>query len=59
LSSIDTVPAAGLALLLGVDRFMSEARAVTNVIGNATVVIAKRELAYLPAPSRDTSSSYR
>lgn len=43
LSSIDVLPIAGLALLLGVDRFMSEARAITNVIGNAvaTVVIAK------------------
>lgn len=43
LSSLQTVPVAGLALLLGVDRFMSEARAITNLIGNgvATVVIAK------------------
>ena len=35
LSSIHTVPVAGLVLLLGVDRFMNEARAVTNLIGNA------------------------
>jgi aerobic C4-dicarboxylate transport protein len=43
LSSLQTVPVAGLALLLGVDRFMSEARAITNLIGNgvATVVVAK------------------
>lgn len=43
LSTIHTVPVAGLALLLGVDRFMSEARAITNLIGNgvATVVVAK------------------
>jgi aerobic C4-dicarboxylate transport protein len=43
LSSLNTVPVAGLALLLGVDRFMSEARAITNLIGNgvATVVVAK------------------
>ena len=36
---------AGLALILGVDRFMSEARAITNVIGNgvATLVISKWE----------------
>jgi aerobic C4-dicarboxylate transport protein len=43
LSSVGTLPVAGLALLLGIDRFMSEARALTNVIGNgvATVVVAK------------------
>jgi aerobic C4-dicarboxylate transport protein len=37
------VPAAGLALILGVDRFMSEARALTNLIGNgvATIVVGK------------------
>jgi aerobic C4-dicarboxylate transport protein len=41
------VPVEGLALLIGVDRFMSEARAITNMIGNtvATVVIAKTEKA--------------
>lgn len=40
-----TVPVAALALILGIDRFMSEARAITNLIGNATatVVIAKWE----------------
>jgi aerobic C4-dicarboxylate transport protein len=45
LSSVGTVPVAGLALLLGIDRFMSEARAITNLIGNgvATMVIAKWE----------------
>ena len=38
-----TIPVAGLTLLLGVDRFMSEARAITNLIGNAvaTMVVAK------------------
>jgi aerobic C4-dicarboxylate transport protein len=43
LSTIDTLPVAGLALILGIDRFMSEARALTNVIGNgvATLVVAK------------------
>ncbi|KAB1069886.1 C4-dicarboxylate transporter DctA [Methylobacterium planeticum] len=40
LSSIHTVPVAGLVLLLGVDRFMNEARAVTNLIGNAVATIA-------------------
>lgn len=45
LSTIDTLPIAGLALLLGVDRFMSEARAITNLIGNgvATIVVAAWE----------------
>ncbi|MCM3268129.1 dicarboxylate/amino acid:cation symporter [Paenibacillus elgii] len=41
----NVIPIEGMALLLGVDRFMSEARAITNLIGNsvATVVIAKSE----------------
>lgn len=45
LSSVGHIPVEGIALLLGVDRFMSEARALTNLIGNgvATVVIAKWE----------------
>ncbi|GJE69014.1 C4-dicarboxylate transporter DctA [Methylorubrum podarium] len=48
LSSIHTVPVAGLVLLLGVDRFMNEARAVTNLIGNAvaTIAVAKWEGAF-------------
>jgi aerobic C4-dicarboxylate transport protein len=43
LGSVGTIPVAGLALLLGIDRFMSEARALTNLVGNAvaTLVIAK------------------
>lgn len=45
LSSTGTVPVAGLTLLLGIDRFMSEARALTNLLGNAvaTLVIARWE----------------
>ena len=45
LTAMRTVPIEGLALVLGVDRFMSEARAITNLIGNgvATIVIAKSE----------------
>lgn len=45
LSVIPTIPVAGLALILGIDRFMSEARALTNLIGNgvATIVAAKWE----------------
>lgn len=47
LSSTHTLPVAGLALLLGIDRFMSEARAITNMIGNAVacVTIARWEKA--------------
>jgi aerobic C4-dicarboxylate transport protein len=43
LSTIPTIPVAGLALIVGIDRFMSEARSLTNLIGNgvATVVVAK------------------
>ena len=43
LAAFPTIPVAGLTLLLGVDRFMSEARAITNLIGNAvaTMVVAK------------------
>jgi aerobic C4-dicarboxylate transport protein len=43
LSAVGTLPVAGLALILGIDRFMSEARALTNLIGNgvATLVVAK------------------
>jgi aerobic C4-dicarboxylate transport protein len=45
LASTGTVPVAGLTLLLGVDRFMSEARALTNLVGNAvaTLVVARWE----------------
>jgi len=43
LSSVGSVPVAGLALILGIDRFMSEARAMTNLVGNgvATLVVAR------------------
>jgi aerobic C4-dicarboxylate transport protein len=45
LAVVPAVPVAGLALILGVDRFMSEARALTNIIGNgvATIVVAHWE----------------
>lgn len=45
LTAIHKIPVEGLAFLLGVDKFMSEARAITNLIGNsvATIVIAKSE----------------
>ena len=45
LSAVPTIPVAGLALILGIDRFMSEARALTNLVGNgvATVVVSAWE----------------
>jgi aerobic C4-dicarboxylate transport protein len=45
LAVVPSVPVAGLALILGIDRFMSEARALTNMIGNgvATIVVARWE----------------
>jgi len=45
LTAVPTIPVAGLALILGVDRFMSEIRALTNLVGNgvATIVISKWE----------------
>lgn len=45
LTALKIIPVEGMAILLGVDRFMSEARAITNMIGNgvATIVIAKSE----------------
>ena len=48
LSAVKIIPVEGLALLLGVDRFMSEARALTNFIGNgvATVWLANNELEF-------------
>ncbi len=48
LAAMRVVPIEGVALLLGVDRFMSEARAITNLIGNgaATLVIARSENAF-------------
>ena len=51
LTAIQKIPVEGLAFLLAVDKFMSEARAITNIIGNgvATLVIAKSEKEYHPA----------
>jgi aerobic C4-dicarboxylate transport protein len=45
LSALGTVPIAGIALIIGVDRFLSEMRSVTNIIGNgvATIVISRWE----------------
>ncbi|MCM3569542.1 dicarboxylate/amino acid:cation symporter [Neobacillus mesonae] len=51
LSAFPVIPVEGIALLIGVDRFMSEARAITNLIGNgvATVVVSKMEKEFHPA----------
>lgn len=67
LASVGSVPVAGIALILGIDRFMSEARALTNLIGNgvATLVVSKwcgeldmqqldKELALGATPQPDT-----
>ncbi|MCE1187378.1 MAG: cation:dicarboxylase symporter family transporter, partial [Rhodocyclales bacterium] len=45
LAVVPTIPVAGMALILGIDRFMSEARALTNFVGNAvaTVVVSASE----------------
>jgi aerobic C4-dicarboxylate transport protein len=61
LSSIHTVPVAGLVLLLGVDRFMNEARAVTNLIGNgvATIAIAKWDGAFDQQKAREAMRLHR
>ncbi|MCP9221562.1 dicarboxylate/amino acid:cation symporter [Erythrobacter sp. LQ02-29] len=74
LSVVPSVPVAGMALILGVDRFMSECRALTNFIGNAvaTIVVAKWEKALdkdrlaaamagtpLPLPERDSERHER
>lgn len=50
LGAMKVIPVEGMALLLGVDRFMSEARAITNLIGNgvATIVVAKSEKEFDP-----------
>ena len=69
LAVVPSVPVAGLAIILGIDRFMSEARAITNIIGNgvATIVVARwegeldverlqRELA-APSPREDRTAA--
>jgi aerobic C4-dicarboxylate transport protein len=66
---VPTIPVAGMTLILGIDKFMSECRALTNIIGNgvATIVVSKweRELdqdrlrAELKNPSVDEEGSLR
>ncbi|HWK04345.1 MAG TPA: cation:dicarboxylase symporter family transporter [Puia sp.] len=60
LTAIQKIPVEGLAFLFAVDKFMSEARAITNIIGNgvATLVIAKSEGDFhVPAPAATTSAA--
>ncbi len=62
LTAIQKIPIEGLAFLLAVDKFMSEARAITNIIGNgvATLVIAKSEKEFTAvSPGMTTSSPGR
>jgi aerobic C4-dicarboxylate transport protein len=58
LTAIQRIPVEGLAVLLAIDKFMSEARAITNIIGNgvATLVISKSENDFHP-PTSDIHSS--
>ncbi|MBS4213565.1 MULTISPECIES: dicarboxylate/amino acid:cation symporter [Neobacillus] len=58
LAAFPMIPVEGMALILGVDRFMSEARAITNLIGNgvATVVISKTEKEFNPSGVTQTKS---
>ncbi|MFF3099455.1 dicarboxylate/amino acid:cation symporter [Viridibacillus arvi] len=55
LAAFPMIPVEGIALLIGVDRFMSEARAVTNLIGNgvATVIVAKSENEFDPTGAQN------
>ncbi|MBK9252624.1 MAG: C4-dicarboxylate transporter DctA [Proteobacteria bacterium] len=57
LAAVDGPPLASLALILGIDRFMSEARALTNLVGNAlaTLVVSKWTGAWQPAPKADAA----
>ena len=57
LTAIQRIPVEGLAFLLAVDKFMSEARAITNIIGNgvATLVIAKSENEFHPPATQQLS----
>jgi aerobic C4-dicarboxylate transport protein len=58
LTAVQKIPVEGLAFLLAVDKFMSEARAITNIIGNgvATLVIAKSEGEFKPEPAANIPS---
>ncbi|MDR3711297.1 MAG: cation:dicarboxylase symporter family transporter [Puia sp.] len=59
LAAVQKIPLEGLAFLLAIDKFMSEARAITNIIGNgvATLVIAKNEGDFTPNPAFNIGAS--
>ncbi|HXR51891.1 MAG TPA: dicarboxylate/amino acid:cation symporter [Steroidobacteraceae bacterium] len=59
LAAVNGPPVAALALILGIDRFMSEARALTNLVGNslATLVVARWTGSYTPPASAPASAS--
>lgn len=59
LAAFPMIPVEGIALLLGVDRFMSEARAITNLIGNsvATVVVSKMENEFDPSSANNENKN--
>ena len=58
---VPSIPVAGMALILGIDRFMSECRALTNFVGNAvaTIVVARWEGAVDPGAARAPPSAAR
>jgi aerobic C4-dicarboxylate transport protein len=60
LGAMRVVPVEGVAIVLGVDRFMSEARAITNLIGNgaATLVIARSENAFFDPTTTTPDGEY-
>jgi aerobic C4-dicarboxylate transport protein len=60
LSALGVIPVAGITLLLGIDRFMSEMRSVTNLIGNAvaTITVARWEGQFNPTLARDALRTY-
>ncbi|MEY4760416.1 MAG: hypothetical protein RLZZ200_272, partial [Pseudomonadota bacterium] len=61
LAAVQGPPVAALALILGIDRFMSEARALTNLVGNtvATLVVAKWTGALDASPAHPVFGGYR
>jgi aerobic C4-dicarboxylate transport protein len=60
-ASLHKIPVAGLVLLLGIDRFVNEARAITNLVGNglATILVAKWEGAFDDARWREVTGDRR
>ena len=55
LSTVGTIPAAGIMLIFGIDKFMSECRALVNFIGNAVATLFVGQVG--PGPGRPTGSA--